>query len=305
MPAIIDTWPRRVESGEQVPDSFQDKFNEILNNTVDFPYTVFVPPDRWGWRRATPKLLSLVQGQLFILEKCKKEISVNRYNFKDIAYLERGKSLLYSWLKVYSHGQQSGSGRVEFNTVTENFFSPIINRIREMIGEDANLTPGDTYAPNTQLTTELKGRIKAEQVKFDYLSHLNYKFMNFGKESLFSGEEVVQIIYQPEIRIGRSRFFQKYITPAHLEILTDKELIIIKENDRCKGGFTYGGIWSYIPLAQISGLGITSNNEKDQCLALALKLSSGESIILEYDLTQLDALKRFRDVFRSDRKITI
>jgi hypothetical protein len=300
MPAIVDTWPRRIESGEQVPDSFREKFNEILNNISDFPYTIFAPPDRWGRKRTTPKLLSLVQGQLFILEKHKKGISVTRFNLEGIAYLERGKSLLYSWLNVHSRSQQPGSSLVEFNTVTENLFLPIVNRIREMIGEGTEISSGDKHAQNTGFTTNPEGRSKAEQAKFDYLSHLNYKFMNFGKDSLLSEGKVIQIIYQPEVRIRRSLFFQKYITPAHIEILTDKELIIIKEDGRNKGRLTYGGIWNYIPLAQISILTVT-HNEKDQCSELALKLLSGESIILKYDLTQSeDTLKRFRDAFRTE-----
>lgn len=70
-----------------------------------------------------------------------------------------------------------------------------------------------------------------------------------------------------------------YITP-----LTGRELIIMKEDDRFKGRMTYGGIWNYIPRSQITGITLTYN-EKDQCLALALNLTNGESLILRYELT--------------------
>jgi hypothetical protein len=273
----------------------------LLKNTVDFPYTVFTPPDRWGWRRNSAKLLSLIEGRLFILEKYKKEIRITRFGLEDIGYLERGKSLLYSWFNIHGPCQPSNAARIEFNTVVENLFSPIINQIREMANEGRDMPFKDTNA--NALNPELIMERKVERAKFDYLNRLNYKFMNFGKDSLLSGEQVNQIIYQPEIRRRKFRFFERYIGPAHIEILTDKELIVIKEDDRSKGRLTYGGIWNYIPLAQIISCAI-NYNEKDQCLTLALKITSGESVNLTYDFPQENTIKQFRDAIRGNQALS-
>ncbi len=116
--------------------------------------------------------------------------------------------------------------------------------------------------------------VRALLEKFDRWVNVNYKFMNYAKRSLLGGEKVVHAILQPEIRkslltiLGKT--YYRTLDPTHMSILTDRELIMIREETRKSGDDRYGGIWQYIPLHKIAGLSV---NEKDGgLLALAIQL---------------------------------
>jgi hypothetical protein len=106
--------------------------------------------------------------------------------------------------------------------------------------------------------------------------------MNYAKRSLLGGEKVIHTIFQPEIRAsvwtGLGRTFYRTISPTHMSILTDQELIMIRENERRGGDDKYGGIWDYIPLNKI--VGISLHEKDDHLLVLSIQLPNGES--LEY-----------------------
>jgi hypothetical protein len=63
---------------------------------------------------------------------------------------------------------------------------------------------------------------------------------------------------------------------AHLTILTDKELIVIQDDERSREnrGVRYGGKWQYIALSRISAVSLREH--ADDLLILSLTLSPGE-----------------------------
>ena len=94
----------------------------------------------------------------------------------------------------------------------------------------------------------------AETSPFAALADVNFKFMNFGLKTIPPGEPVLQILLQPEIRETVFAFLgftlTRRIAPAHLAILTERDLILIRDDpsQREKAKSPYGGIWNYIPL---------------------------------------------------------
>ena len=124
--------------------------------------------------------------------------------------------------------------------------------------------------------------LRVEKEKLDYLSTLNFKLMNFGRSSLVRGETILQIILQPEIRkpifAMLGNIFQKTISPAHLVILTDHELILIQDvaHGRNSRQPQYGGIWHYIPLRSIRSL--TCSETENDWLTLSITVSSDKVI---------------------------
>ncbi len=88
--------------------------------------------------------------------------------------------------------------------------------------------------------------------------------MNYARRSLQPGERVVAYTLQPELRqprltlLGRPLSLRTLET-AHLCILTDRELIVIRDDPSSLQGYTqtrYGGIWDYLPLSRIQGAAI-------------------------------------------------
>jgi hypothetical protein len=98
--------------------------------------------------------------------------------------------------------------------------------------------------------------------------------MNFAKHSLLAGERVIYSILQPEIRKTMltvpGRTLYKTVSPTHMSILTDRELILIREDAVRRKEDRYGGIWDYIPLSKIVSLSVSEN--ADDLLVLAVKL---------------------------------
>jgi hypothetical protein len=103
--------------------------------------------------------------------------------------------------------------------------------------------------------------LRAETEKFDRWRETNFKFMNYAKRSLLGDERVLHAIMQPEIRTHEftilGREFYRLVSPTHVSILTDREMIIIIEGETRSAGERYGGTWHYIPLSRIADLSLT------------------------------------------------
>jgi len=189
------------------------------------------------------------------------------YPIDGINYIEVKSILLDSHIKISGVTKQgvSTSTTIKFNSANEYLFTPILQKMRSAISES-------------------KSAVQSSELdKFDYLLRSNYKFMNYARQSLLAGEKVIQSILQPEIRVpvfkALGRIFSKTISPTHISILTDRELIVIREDEpqnRTVG--KYGGLWNYIPLNKIASL--TLNGKDDDLLILSIQLP--ESIRLEY-----------------------
>jgi hypothetical protein len=111
---------------------------------------------------------------------------------------------------------------------------------------------------------------------------LNFKFMNYARRSILPGEKVLQSILQPAIRVQIFKMlnlpFSRTITPAHITILTDKELITIQDEATklWDKGVEYGGIWKYIPLNRITSASL--GQREDNLFVLSIYLCAGDRI---------------------------
>lgn len=165
---------------------------------------------------------------------------------------------------------------VTFNTVNMPQIEPIIATIRQ----------GTTRSQLNQKSVEID---RQELNKFDYLSPLNFKFMNFGRQSIQPGDTVVNIAYQPDrclktFTLFHKTLFSQYAT-GHLTILTQKELILIKENKqtKMKQDPLYGGVFTYIPLQHIQKITFHRDAEDSSCL---MNISLSEAMHLEVEFAR-------------------
>jgi hypothetical protein len=270
---VVDSWPREIKSYEELPEAFRDIFDLYFLNPTPFPYTIFELPDRWGRRKANAKLIVACKDVIYIFEKNKKEVSGTHFCFKDIDYVENGTVLLHSWMTLNGVSDRGRSSlAVEYNTVVENMFKHIVEKFR--------------IAANNLDQSELqKGLLKNEHRKFDYLSTINFKYMNFSRRSIMPGEKVIQIVFQPDLRVKVYKFFQKMLLFTHILILTDHELIIVKDDESLKRTHVvrYGGIWNYIPLSNITSLTLR-DHETDPTTDLEITLAHGGKLNSTFSL---------------------
>ena len=126
--------------------------------------------------------------------------------------------------------------------------------------------------------------------------------MTYARRSLLGGEKVIHTILQPEIRVSMFSILGKIyrtISPTHMSILTDRELIIIREEERRSGEDRYGGIWNYIPLNKIVTLSLS---RKDSNL-LVLSIQLPKSACLEY-LFQASAEQEINQLLDRFKELT-
>jgi len=246
------TWTRVLASSQDVPEAFQSAFPR---RGTGFPYTVLIPEDKWSFlQKCNERLICLYDDQVVVMEAQHDQMKVAAYPFEDIVFVEQGRVLLHSWLTI---GGQAGASTLTFNTVTIHHFGPIINKIRQAMtgsqGENGHAL---------LLPPDLSG--------FDALSTRNYKFMNYARQSIRTGDTIRSMVYQPERCIKTISFFNRTLfrqyATGHLAILTARELILIRESQRTKADkrHLYGGMFTYIPLRQIQDLSFATDPEQSQ-----------------------------------------
>lgn len=261
-----ETWPRQVASTDEVPSIFRDFVAELLAGADEFPYTVFVPSyGRW-LNRSNPTLVCCFDDRVYVAEHRRKEVSAACHPYDAVNYVEMGRVLLRSWLTISSladGGLMASTFR--FNTVQWELFTPLVERMRPPA---RGLEPVD---------------VASELHKFDYLELPNYKFMNYARSAIRPGQQVVTSVLQPEFRrqwlnlLGQSLFH--VLSVAHLTILTDGELILVKDVGKGRlfsGPSRYGGAWLYVPLAKI--IAASLEERENGSFALSIALPGGDAV---------------------------
>ena len=123
--------------------------------------------------------------------------------------------------------------------------------------------------------------------------------MNYARRSLLAEERVLYKILQPEIREPRQNFFGKtvyrMISPTLASILTDQEIIMIREVRWGNGDDRYGGIWDFLPLNKIMRL--SSSETDDGLLEFSIHLKDGHCLIYLFQSSAKREIDQLRDRF--------
>jgi hypothetical protein len=278
------SWAQPIKSYADIPDVYKGFFDPLLADGREFPYVVLTPSYENFIHKTTEKLICDSGCEIVVLEKSGNTFETQHYPLEGIIYVEFRTVLLDASFKicgVTGHGVQTTS-TLKFNSVTDYLFTPFLRQIRL-----AGVNPTQTVQ-------------RRELEKFDDLYQRSYKFMNYGKRGLLGGELVLHIYLQPEIREPILKFmgktFSKRISPTHMSILTDRELILIQEEETRSGKERYGGIWSYIPLGKISSL--TLCEKTDHMLGLMIRLTEDISLELLYQDSAREELNHLMGCFK-------
>ena len=252
------SWAKPIKSYTDVPDVYKEFFDSLHIEGQAFPYTVLTPSYEKFIHKTTEKLISDFDHDIFVLEKNGNTFETRCYPIDGISYVEFRTALLASSFMIcgmIGQGKHTSS-TLKFNSVTDYLFTPILKRVRCIPVEFGNVNQS------------------AELSKFDRLVDVNFKFMNLAKHSLLEGEKVIQFIIQPEIQESLLTFlgktYYRTISPTHMCILTDRELIMIREDVVRLKEDRYGGIWIYIPLNKIMYLSVSE--QADELLVLTVQL---------------------------------
>jgi hypothetical protein len=262
------SWARVAEFYDEIPAAYRSWLDPLLRGGETFPYIVLTPTYEGYFRRENEKLVCLLEGSLHIVERAGDRLIPTAYPLDDIGSIEVGAILLRGWITVrgVSGGGIRSSSTIRFNTVTDRLFAPFLKEFRAGACPPSGASLAD------------------ERAKFAELLERNYKFMNYARGSVLPGEEVLCYVLQPEIREQLLRLFgrslSRCISPTHIAILTDRELIAISEESgslwQSFGTVKYGGIWQYIPRTRITAASIASRD--DGLLALSIQLPRNDTM---------------------------
>ena len=277
------TWARIVDCYDQIPDVYKEFFEPYRLESRTLPYSVLTPAYETLGFRISEKMVCLFDHELRILERSGNSGSTQCYPLAGITYVEVSSMLLDSRIKFNGVTSQGipASSIVRFSTATDYVFKPILEKIR--------LYPSASDSP-----------IKDSEA-FDHWMPLNYKFMNLARNSLVRGEKVICAVLQAEIRrelftiLGKT--YVKIISPTHASILTDRELILIREEILQGRDDKYGGIWEYIPLSKIADLSISIKSE--HLLVLSVTLRTNERLECVFQASRNHEVDKLLNAFKA------
>ena len=277
------SWATRIKSHTEVPDVYKSFYKPFSADKSSFPYTVLTPSYENFIHKTTEKLIIDCCHDIYILERKGDSFDTQCYPVDGISYVEMRTALLASSFKLCGVTNQGihASATLQFNSITDYLFTPILKRVR--------LVPVDSK--NFDQSAEL--------AKFDCLANVNFKFMNLAKHSLLEGEKVIHFVIQPEIQESLLTFlgktYNRTISPTHISILTDQELILIREDAVRRKEDRYGSIWDYIPLSKVKSLSVSE--KASDLLGLAVQLPEGTSFELLFQASAKDELNQLLNQF--------
>jgi len=256
-----ESWAQAVASYPELPATYKPFFDALPDaERTPFPYTVLTPTFKGHRRPENEKLVCRIGASVWVLEKIGDRLSSTCFPLADICYVENGMILLHSWITirgVNSNGVLTSS-TLKFNSVTDRVMAPLVEAMRPSL-----TGPGAPAA----------GR---DSSQFAYLATQSFKFRSYAQATIRPGESVVQTILQPEIRSKLVRLafvsLSRAVAPAHLTILTDCELIDIRDDisQRWLNGHPHGGIWTYVPLSRIVSISLDSKKKNTLVLSVCL-----------------------------------
>lgn len=264
------SWAILLTSIADVPVEFQPFFQSIQTAENNFPYTVITPSYEGFVHRSPERLVSLIDDCLFIANKGETATQALCLAYKDIQHIEFRTALLDSHLHITGLDRKGLPAlvNIRFNSVSDTLFKKIIDSIRQ---------------------SSFKA-IRAKKVfSFEHLEAANYKMANFARHCLLKEENVEQLIWQPELRQSLIRihipllihtFLYRTVFPHHVTMLSDQELILVRESERIVSNDCYGGIWDYIPLNKIINADISRDQEG--FLTLSIELPNDQFIGTQY-----------------------
>jgi hypothetical protein len=182
----------------------------------------------------------------------------------------------------------STESTIHYNASRGELFAPFVNKIRA--------------APKDYDMAALG----AERAKFDFLSGLDYKFINYAKSSLMGDEKVMQTVWQPAIRVSFATLLSwslyRTISPAHMLILTDMELILIRDDERIREikGVRNGGIWLYIPLSSI--VRVSLSERQNALLSVSIDVTGSGRVNSVFEASRKPQLIQLQNEMRKMNK---
>ena len=256
---------RVIESYDSIPGVYQEFFRSHLSKEQAFPYIVLTPTYETSEGRITEKLIYVIEHALYILEENGANALKVCYPIDEINYVEvthTPSDLLIKIDGVTNLGISSSS-ILGCSHTTDPIFTPLFQRVR------LRIVSLNAKAPSRHLE------------RLDRWNDLQTRVMDMARHCLLPGETVIHAILQPEIPGG---IFSNPESPTHACILTDKELVMIREDLSRGRKDTCDTICNFIPLNKIHSLSLNRKNGNLRVASIQLKNHMGFECLFDASL---------------------
>ena len=233
--------PSRLRQFSELPPELQSSIVKSALAGEEIEEIISFPPQIHRGNHYVPKqaLLFTPSGVIHLLASIwpEQEPTIAYLRVKGLMYVKVTLILLYGFLEIISQGTTSPTRlEVEFNTVAWD----LISRPLRQILEAGKQQPGE-------ITAEVSLSQRAEWI----LEKLPLKFFNGARiYGLLPGEELEEMVFQPNVWERRLVLFRKNIVANTLLMLTSNYMVIIQEELNVSQGW----IITYIPRKSIFGI---------------------------------------------------
>lgn len=218
------------------------------------------PASRSGRRQNPSWVLVLTNSRLLVttIWPAPATPQVTAAPLADLVWLELGTILLYSWIEWswVSDGKLEQQ-RVYFNTVGEELFWQVVNRVRRQFNRQIDRPP-----------QTVKGYLGTSAA-------MPFKFQNIVYSRIFLPEDEIQAaVYQPPIWHQRFVVLRHKRAPGMMVILTTTHLLVAYE-DLSHSKASYGMVARYCPYDRLRGA-VLERTADDLWLNVTLGLGESE-----------------------------
>lgn len=265
-------WARQIRSREEIPAKFMTYMDSFAVSQSELPLIISMPAHPNEDKVALDKLMYLYNDGLYLYEEMDDQsIKSTFVKFEDIYYIEHGKVLLYSWL-ILRGNTIDNEIKLDFNTVMEPLFKEVIDEIRDY--HKARFQHSDLFP--------------AKPVD---MSSIEYKFQNYINDSSDLKVKPFGYVFQKEYKSIEGEDVYN-----HLTMLTQDELIFIKETPDPKNPSKFSSVWVFIPIYKIDALDITSYKDSEE-VSLDYKVGALSQSLASFQSEAKDGLYELRNVF--------
>ena len=259
-----------IGSHEDVPATYQEFFRSHSSRAEVFPYAILTPTYETPDGRITGKLLCAIDHTFYVLEEDETGVVKVCYPIDEINYVEvtHTPSDLFVRIDGHTHLGVSSSSIFGSSKTNDKIFTPLFQRIRLRINSL------NEKAPSRHLE------------RLNRWNDAQARVMDMARHCLLPGETVIYAILQTEIR----RTLQGVKSPSHTCILTDKELVLIREDPSQGRKEPRLTICNFIPLNKIDSL--TTNREND-LLTVDIRQKNGQAFKPLFDISLENEVDQF------------
>jgi hypothetical protein len=259
---IDERFPTKLDTIQSAPEPLRKALLESFPAEDSVRFLVHAPLYSTGDERSSATVLVVTSDGWLVVSATEVDgVSVQKSDFRDTLFLELTSILLWGQLKI--HFVTAGKPDIailRFDSVGEELYRDAIDLILD--GIEHTLTP----------SKEVEGDRGSALISESWPVH----FRNEAQRYQPKGQRLLAAIQWPAVIGG----FRRELSPACALLITEREFVLIKEEKasprhHAEDLHHFGGIITYIPIAQLSDFHLTQH-ERFDVLAFQVHAMHGE-----------------------------